>query len=296
MKIGGKDFIIDAFHTYIMGILNVTPDSFSDGGRFNDPEAALRHALSLIEEGADIIDIGAESTRPGHRHLTEEEELDRLLPALRLIKRETDIPVSIDSRNPVVMDAALSEGGDLANDILGFRGNELYPGGGGLSMAEVVAKHGKPAVIMHNDLLGREEDKRTAEAYAGSSVSEAAAGNVLIRVREGLDRSLKLALDAGIDPDKLILDPGIGFAKSTRESLQLLKGLREIKREGEAWLLAASRKSVIGDVLELPTDQREEGTMVTTMLAVEAGYSFVRVHDVEKNRRVIAFLQDIRAN
>ena len=98
MRIGGKDFIIDAFHTYIMGILNVTPDSFSDGGRFNDPEAALRHALSLIEEGADIIDIGAESTRPGHRHLTEEEELDRLLPALRLIKRETDIPVSIDSR------------------------------------------------------------------------------------------------------------------------------------------------------------------------------------------------------
>jgi len=296
MLIGGKDFIIDGFHTYIMGILNVTPDSFSDGGQFAEPEAALRHALSLIEEGADIIDIGAESTRPGHRQLTEEEELDRLLPVLRLIRSRTDIPVSIDSRNPAVMDAALSEGGDLANDILGFRGKELYPGGTGPSMAEVVAKHGKPAVIMHNDLLGRAEDERTLEAYEGSAVYGAAAGNVLIRVREGLDRSLQLANAAGLGPDKLILDPGIGFAKSTRESLQILRGLSEIKRDGEAWMLAASRKSVIGDVLELPPDQREEGTMVTSMLAVEAGYSFVRVHDVKKNRRVIAFLQAVRGD
>ena len=294
MKIGGKDFITDGSHTYIMGIINVTPDSFSDGGRNFDPETALRNAVKMAEDGADILDLGAESTRPGHRVITEEEELERLLPVLRLIRRELDIPVSIDSRNPGVMDIALSEGGDLANDIWGFRRHVLHPEESGPSMAEVVARHGKPAVLMHNDLLPRAESERVEAEYSISQVSEEGRRNVLVRVREGLDHSLRIAKEAGIASDRLILDPGIGFAKSTEESLRLLRSIKDIIRDGEAWMMAASRKSVIGDVLGLPADQREEGTLVTTLLAAEAGCSFVRVHDVVVNRRVLSFYNAVR--
>ncbi len=294
MKIGVKDFITDGSRTYIMGILNVTPDSFSDGGRSFDPETALRNALKMVEDGADIIDIGAESTRPGHQIITDEEELERLLPVLRLLRRETDVPLSIDSRNPKVMDAALAEGGDLANDIWGFRRQALHPEEEGTSMVEVVARHGKPAVLMHNDLLPRDESNRTEEEYCISRFSKEGKENALLRVREGLDHSLEIAEAAGINPDSLILDPGIGFAKSTRESLLLIRNLKDIMKEGEIWMMAASRKSVIGDVLELPPDQREEGTLVTTLLAAEAGCSFVRVHDVEKNKRALSFYDAVR--
>ena len=294
MLIGGKNFITDGSYTYIMGILNVTPDSFSDGGKYHDPDAALLHALQLIREGADILDIGAESTRPGHDIITGEEELERLLPVLKRIRNETDIPISIDSRNPGVMDEALKEGGDMANDIWGFRSLLLHPEAKGPSMAEIVAKHGKPAIIMHNDLLGRDEVGRNEDMIKASSVSQEAAEDVVLRVREGLDISVDIAKEAGIPTDMLIMDPGIGFAKSTRENLIILNNLDKLRKDGEAWMLAASRKSVIGDVLKLPPDQREEGTLVTTQLAAEAGYSFVRVHNVAASRRALDFLRAVR--
>ena len=293
MRIGGKDFRTDGTETYLMGILNITEDSFSDGGLYRDPENALRHALQMIEEGADILDLGAESTRPGFREVPEEEEIARLLPVIELLKRETDVPLSIDTRKPRVMDAALSAGGDLANDIWGLRYAELHPGAGP-SMAEVIAKNRKPAVIMHQDLFGRDEKERTKEEAELSAISAEAEKDVLLRVREGLDRSLAIAEETGIPADQLILDPGIGFSKSTRESLQLLGRLPDMKRPGETWLLAASRKSVIGDVLSLPAGEREEGTLVTSLLAAEAGFSFVRVHSILPNKRALSFLKAVR--
>ena len=291
MRIGKKEFRTDGTETYLMGILNITEDSFSDGGRYREPEMAVRHALQMIEEGADLLDLGAESTRPGFKEIPADEELERLLPVIERLKRETDIPLSIDTRKARVMDAALAAGGDLANDIWGLRFAEFHKETGP-AMAEVIARHRKPAVIMHQDLFGRNEAERTEKEAVG--LSPDARNNVILRVREGLDRSLAIAEQAGIPKDQLILDPGIGFSKSTRESLQLLGHLQQMKRTGEVWLMAASRKSVIGDVLNLPPEEREEGTLVTSLLAAEAGFSFVRVHNIRPNKRALSFLQAVK--
>ncbi len=290
MKIGKREFIFGRGRIYLMGILNITRDSFSDGGRYFSPEDALRHALEMAGQGADVIDIGAESTRPGYQPVSPEEETDRLCRTIELLRRELDIPLSIDTCKARVMDAALSAGGDMGNDIWGLRYEELHPeeaAADGETMACVLARHGKPAVVMHNDLCGRAEEERTEEIYRKSGVSGEGRRDCLVRLREGLDRSLAIADAAGIDRDKLILDPGIGFAKSSRESLRILGNLACLKKEGETWLLAASRKSVLGDVTGLPVDRREEATIATSILAADAGYSFVRVHGVEANFRAL---------
>ncbi len=297
IKIGKRVYPLGNGRMYLMGILNVTADSFSDGGEYLKPELALRHALEMAEEGADIIDIGAESTRPGYQPISPEEETERLCRVIELVKKETDIPISVDTYKAKVMDAALTAGADLANDIWGLRYEEMHPektGENVETMARVIARHGCPAVLMHNDLMGRDEEKRTSGMALSSHVSAECMDDPVRRVREGLDRSLALADAAGIDRSRLILDPGIGFAKSNRESLILLDRLRELKKEEECWLLAASRKSVIGDALDLPVEEREEGTLVTTILAMEAGFSFVRVHSIPQNLRAIRMLQAVR--
>lgn len=265
MEIGGKTF--DTRHrTYIMGILNVTPDSFSDGGRFQNPDAALRHAEKMVNDGADILDVGGESTRPGHVRITEEEEISRIVPVIRKLKEHFDVPVSVDTYKSEVARAALEAGADLVNDIWGLK----YDG----TLAKVIADAGVPCCLMHN----REKAEYT---------------DFIPEVLEDLRESVKLAKEAGILEGQIILDPGIGFGKTYEMNLKMLKNLKELQRLGYPVLLGASRKSVIGLALDLPPEQREEGTLVTTVFGIMGGCSFVRVHDVEKNFRAIKMTEAI---
>lgn len=265
MEIGGKTFDT-RHHTYIMGILNVTPDSFSDGGRFQNPDAALRHAEKMVKDGADILDVGGESTRPGHVRITEEEEISRIVPVIGRLKEHFDVPVSVDTYKSEVARAALEAGADLVNDIWGLK----YDG----TLAKVIADAGVPCCLMHN----REKAEYT---------------DFIPEVLEDLRESVKLAKAAGISEEQIILDPGIGFGKTYEMNLKMLKNLKELEKLGYPVLLGTSRKSVIGLTLDLPAEQREEGTLVTTVLGIMSGCSFVRVHDVEKNFRAIKMTEAI---
>lgn len=281
MRIGTKEFDFQGNHVYIMGILNVTPDSFSDGGKFQDKDYALHHVEEMIEQGADIIDIGGESTRPGYQKISIEEEISRVTDVIRLVKERFDIPVSIDTYKAPVMDAALSAGADLANDIWGLRYDKLFAPEGQASvwdcgtLAQIVAKHRRPVCIMHNR---PEADYR----------------NFLEEMEQDLCQSLEIAEEAGISRDQIILDPGIGFGKSYENNLEVLAHLDRFQQFRLPLLLAASRKSVIGLTLDLPVDQREEGTMVTSVLASLHGWDMVRVHDVEKNVRAVRMTEKIK--
>ena len=267
MIIGNREFDLGN-RTYIMGILNVTPDSFSDGGINNTVDRALEHTVKMIEDGADIIDIGGESTRPGADNVSEAEEINRVIPVLKAIKARWDIPVSVDTYKAGTAAAALEEGADIINDVWGLR----YDKG---EMAGVVAASHKPYILMHNA-----RNDETTDLIANMKIS--------------LEESLKIAYHEGIDKDKIILDPGIGFNKSYEENLEILNRLDELKGMGYPLLLGCSRKSVIGNALGLPVDERLEGTLVTTVMAAMAGYSFVRVHDVKENRRALSMYEAIR--
>lgn len=297
MRIGGINMADTAGHVHIMGILNLTPDSFSDGGKYTDLDRALTHTEEMLRDGAEIIDLGAESTRPGYIPVSAEEEACRLVNVLREIKKRFDAPVSVDTYKARVMDAVFSEGADLGNDIWGFRYEELHPEeldpDFSLTMAEVVAKHGKPVVLMQNDLMERQAELRQEAQWQRSGISARGREDVLVRVRDGLARSLEIAAEKGIGKDRILLDPGVGFAKTLKENRQVLAGLGCIRELGCPMLLGASRKSVIGDTLQLPPEEREEGTLVTSILAAQAGYGFVRVHDVRKNRRALDFYERI---
>lgn len=265
MRIGNKIFDTSN-HTYIMGILNVTPDSFSDGGKWNGMDMALRHAEEMISQGADLLDIGGESTRPGHVQITEEEEIDRVTPYIERIKKEFDIPVSIDTYKSKVAEAALQAGADLVNDIWGFQYDE--------KMAEVTKKYDAACCLMHNR-------------------KEAIYQDFLKDMCQDLKHSIELAKKAGIDDDKIMLDPGVGFAKTYEMNLEVMKELNRFHELGYPMLLGTSRKSMIGITLDLPVEEREEGTLVTTVMAVQSRYGFVRVHDVEKNKRAIKMTEAI---
>ncbi len=265
MKIGNQIFDTDN-HCYIMGILNVTPDSFSDGGRFDQLDAALKHAGQMIEEGADVIDIGGESTRPGYQQITDEEEIARVVPAIQAVKKEYDIPVSIDTYKSAVAEAALQAGADLVNDIWGFKYDP--------KMADVTAKYGAACCLMHNR-------------------KEAVYENYLQDVMDDMKECLALADKAGVTRDKILLDPGVGFAKSLEQNLQITNHVDLLKELGCPVLLGTSRKSMIGLSLDLPVDQRVEGTLATTVLGVMKGCSFVRVHDIKENKRVIRMTEAI---
>lgn len=265
MKIGGK--IFDTEHqTYIMGILNVTPDSFSDGGRYDTMDAALKHAEEMILDGADILDVGGESTRPGHVQITEEEEITRVVPVIKKLKEKFDVPVSIDTYKSRVARAALDAGADLVNDIWGLKYDE--------DMAGVIAEYDVACCLMHN----REKAEYT---------------HFLSEVLLDLEESVRLAKEAGISDEHIMLDPGIGFGKTYEMNLEMLKHLSSLQSLGYPVLLGTSRKSVIGLTLDLPADQREEGTLVTTVMGIMSGGSFVRVHDVKANYRAIKMTEAI---
>lgn len=285
MKIGNRIFDMNGSHVYVMGILNVTPDSFSDGGKFHGVDDALKHAEEMINQGVDIIDIGGESTRPGYIKISEEEEIDRVCTAVNAIKERFEVPISVDTYKYKVMDACLAAGADMANDIWGFQYDD--------EMAKVVARFGVPVVLMHNDNLGRSLDERTPDRIKDCGLSEEEVRSVVLRVRNGLQKSIDIALGAGVKAENIILDPGVGFAKTQEENLQTTKYLKEFVKLGYPVLLGTSRKSMIGNALDLPVEEREEGTLVTTILGAEAGCKFVRVHDVEKNVRAIKMYEAI---
>lgn len=266
MKIGTREFDLEN-KTYIMGILNATPDSFSDGGRFNKVDAALKQAEKMIKEGAHILDIGGESTRPGYTKISDEEEIGRVVPVIEAVKRNFDIPISVDTYKSEVAKAAIAAGADLINDIWGLKYDE--------KMAEVIARYETACCLMHNR-------------------KEAVYGNFLEEVLIDLNGCVSLAEEAGIKKEKIILDPGVGFAKSYEQNLEIIRHIGEFKALGFPVLLGASRKSVIGLTLDLPVTKRLEGTLVTTVFAVMGGCSFVRVHDVAANARAIRMTEACR--
>ena len=284
MKIGNIEFNLTTPHTYVMGILNVTPDSFSDGGSFCNLDIALTHVQQMIDEGADIIDVGGESTRPGYIKIPIEEEIERVCDVISVIKDHVDIPISIDTYKVKVAEAAIKAGADMVNDIWGLR---FDADEGVTDMARLVAESDVPVILMHNDDYSRNLSERVAPKYSEEEV--------LQRVLDGLGLSVAMAKRAGVRDDRIILDPGIGFAKTQRENMLMLRDLKKlVDASSYPVLLAASRKSVIGNALDLPVDQREEGTIATSVLAAETGCSFVRVHDVEKNVRAIRMYEAIR--
>ncbi len=266
MKIGNTEFDLKN-RTYIMGILNATPDSFSDGGKFYSVDSALKQAEKMIKEGAHILDIGGESTRPGYVQVSEEEEMERVAPVIEAVKRHFDIPVSVDTYKSKVAETAILAGADLVNDIWGLKYD--------LDMASVIAKHEKACCLMHNR-------------------KEAVYQDFLTEVFSDLEESVAIGKSAGICADKMILDPGVGFGKSYEQNLAILREIGRFQELGFPVLLGTSRKSVIGLTLDLPVEERLEGTLATTVMAVLGGCSFVRVHDVLENARVIKMTEACR--
>jgi dihydropteroate synthase len=250
-----------------MGIVNVTPDSFSDGGRFKGAEEAIRHALELVEEGADIIDVGGESTRPGSDAVSEEEELGRVLPVIEGVRAKCDVPISIDTTKSGVARRALSAGADIINDVSALRCDP--------EMAAVAAGAGCPVVLMH--MLGTPKTMQSDPRY----------DDVVAEVRDFLAGAADRAVAAGIERSQLAVDPGIGFGKTVEHNLRLIGGLESLKELGLPVLLGASRKSFIGKILGTEADDRLEGTLAVSALAVAGGADIVRVHDVKANRRAI---------
>jgi dihydropteroate synthase len=257
MKIGNKEFELGK-RTYIMGILNVTPDSFSDGGKFNDVEKAIKHAKEMIDEGVDIIDIGGESTRPNHTAVGEEEEIKRVIPIIEALSKEIHIPISVDTYKGKVAEHAVKAGAALINDVWGFKKDE--------NIAKVAAKYGVPCCLMHN---------RNNTDYS----------NLMEDILKDIEESIKIALKAGVKKENIILDPGIGFAKTVEQNLIVMNKLEELQKLGYPVLLGTSRKSMIGKTLDLPVNERVEGTLATTVIGIMKGCEFIRVHDIKENKR-----------
>jgi dihydropteroate synthase len=245
--------------TLIMGILNVTPDSFSDGGRFYAPEKALQQAERLLQEGADIIDVGGESTRPGHVPVSVEEELARIIPVIEALAKRLDAPVSVDTYKAAVAEEALQAGAHMVNDIWRLLGDPR--------MAEVTARYGVPICLMHNRRVNQYRDLMA---------------DILADLRESID----MALGAGIRPENILVDPGIGFAKDPAQNLDVMRDLEALKTLGYPILLGTSRKSMIGKVLDVPMTERVEGTAATVAFGIVKGADIVRVHDVLAMTRV----------
>ena len=256
---GNKEIILGE-RTLVMGILNVTPDSFSDGGRYNNLDSAMKQAERLISEGADIIDVGGESTRPGHIQITSEEEISRVVPIIEKISKNLDTIISIDTYKYDVAKEAIKVGANIINDIWGLQ----YDKG---EMAELVKKSNLPLIAMHN---------QNDEVYNK---------DIMLVLREFFEKTFKIADKYGIDRDTIILDPGLGFGKNVEQNIEVLSRLNELKDMGFI-LLGASKKRFIGKLLnDLPFDERVEGTVATTVIGIEKGVDIVRVHNVLENKR-----------
>lgn len=255
LKTKAKTLNLDE-RTHIMGILNVTPDSFSDGGNYTTVEKAVEQALRMVEEGADIIDIGGESTRPGHTPVSAEDEINRIVPVIKAIKEKMQVPISIDTFKAETAEAAIEAGADILNDIWGAKREP--------DIAKVAAKHGVPIILMHN---------RTNEEYA----------SLIEDMVKDLEESIAIAHEAGVPDENIIIDPGVGFAKSREDDLQVMRHLEKLTAMNYPFLLATSRKRMIGSVMDVPPAERDLGTGATTCLGIVKGAHMVRVHNVKVN-------------
>ncbi|MEF8850784.1 MAG: dihydropteroate synthase [Candidatus Bipolaricaulota bacterium] len=251
----------------IMGILNVTPDSFSDGGRFLAEDRAKRRALEMEENGADIIDIGGESTRPGADKVELEVELDRTIPVIEAVRKETEIPISIDTYKSTVAKEALDAGADIVNDISALRFDP--------DLGRLVGKRDVPIVLMH--MQGKPKTMQKDPTY----------GDPVEDIKEFFNSRMEEAVELGVSRDKIIVDPGIGFGKKYEDNYAILRRLEEFETLNAPLLLGTSRKSFIGDTLDLPTDERVEGTIASNVVGVLKGASILRVHDVKENYRAL---------
>jgi dihydropteroate synthase len=257
----------------IMGVLNVTPDSFSDGGKFFDPHIAVQHALEMVEEGADIIDVGGESTRPFSERVGADEELQRVIPVIRGIRAQSDVLISIDTYKSAVAEAAHDAGADMVNDISALAFDP--------EMAETAGRLAMYVVMMH--IKGTPEDMQSDPHYE-DVVSEAVG---FLRTR------MAFATDHGIREEDLIVDPGIGFGKRVEDNLRIIKELRAFKGLGAPVLIGTSMKSFIGRITGFPLEERVEGTLASIAIAIWNGADIVRVHDVKKARKVAVFVDAV---
>lgn len=271
MKLRCKDLLLPLDRVAIMGVLNVTPDSFSDGGLWLDPVVAIEHALEMVENGASIIDVGGESTRPNADPVSEEEELRRVLPVIESLAEQVEVPISIDTRKASVARAAVDAGASIVNDTLGEAG----------SVAEIAAGSGAAIVVMHS--RGTPQTMRSLVEY----------GDVVADVRSFLAGKAAEFESMGIPGDSIVVDPGFGFAKTPEQNLMLLNNLDRIVDLDYPLLAGTSRKSFIGAVLDLPEDKRVEGTIATVVVAIRKGAKIVRVHDVAEVARAVRMTEAI---
>jgi len=256
-----------AERTLVMGILNVTPDSFSDGGLYDGPQAAAQRALEMVGDGADIIDIGGESTRPGAEEISTDQEIDRIGPVIEHLSGRIDVPISVDTTKARVAVAALEMGASIINDISGAAFDP--------EMASVVAQHRCPVVLMH--IKGTPRTMQQSPTYV----------DLMGEIKEYLAKRISVLTAAGVDERLIILDPGFGFGKTVHQNLEMIARLHELCEIGRPILIGTSRKSTIGKVLgDLPVDERVEGTAATVALSIAQGASIVRVHDVKAMSRV----------
>ncbi|MFD2681322.1 dihydropteroate synthase [Bacillus seohaeanensis] len=245
--------------TYIMGILNITPDSFSDGGSYNELDAAVNHARKMVADGADIIDIGGESTRPGHIQVSVEEEIKRVVPIIEAISAEINVPISIDAYRAKTVEAAIKAGAHIINDIWGAK---YEP-----EMAKVAAETGVPIILMHN------RDNRNYTHFIRDVIQD-------------IQESIFICKKAGVQDDKIILDPGIGFAKDVELNIEMMRELDKFVGLGYPVLLGTSKKSMIGQIMDLPVEERLEGTGATVCYGIQKGCHIMRVHDVKEISRM----------
>ena len=262
--------------TLLMGVLNLTPDSFSDGGKYSDPEAAFERAVRLVDEGADILDLGAESTRPGARAVSLEEESDRLIPVLKKIRLKLDVPVSIDTTKPEIARRALEEGAHVINDVSGLEGGKSR------ELADVVKKFQAGLILMH-----RRGNPETMQEMTGYS-------NVVAEVQAELEESLKAAREAGLEREQIVIDPGLGFAKTAEQNFEIIQNLERFQSFGVPVLLGPSRKAFLGQVTGRPVTGREFGTAAAAVIAVMKGVQILRVHEVGAIRDAVRTAEAIR--
>lgn len=245
--------------TLIMGILNVTPDSFSDGGKYNSIEKAVEHAKQMKRDGADIIDVGGESTRPGYEKISLEEELNRVIPVIEALVKEVDIPISVDTYNGTVAEEAIKAGAHIINDIWGAKADR--------KIARVAAQYEVPIILMHN------RNNRDYQHFYRDVLND-------------IFECIQIAKAEGVKDEQIILDPGIGFAKDTKENIEMMRRLDHFVSLGYPVLLGTSRKSLIGNVLGLPVNERVEGTAATVCYGIQKGCQIIRIHDVKEMARV----------
>lgn len=267
MKIGNREFDTER-KIYLMGILNLTPDSFSDGGKYARIEEALFRTEEMVNEGVDLIDLGGESTRPGSIPVSVEEELERVIPVIEAVKQRFDLPLSLDTYKAAVAKEGIAAGVDLINDIWGLQYEK--------EMAKVIAEAQVSCCLMHN---------RKTREYK----------NYFSEIMADFSQILNTAYEAGIKKEKIILDPGIGFAKDIKQNLHLTAGLNKLMELGYPLLLGVSRKSMIGETLNLPVDQRLYGTIAVNIYGAMQGCSFLRVHDIRPHKEAIKMLEAIRS-